>query len=77
VEIRIEDNGPGIPDEIIGKIFDPFFTTKELGKGTGQGLSIAHTMVTEAHHGCLEVESQPGVGTIFRIQIPLTPPENE
>jgi PAS domain S-box-containing protein len=77
VEILIEDNGPGIPDEVIDKIFDPFFTTKELGKGTGQGLSIAHTVVTEAHHGCLKVESQPGVGTTFRIQIPLAPPDEK
>ena len=73
VEIRVADNGPGIPPEIKDRIFDPFFTTKEPGKGTGQGLAIAHRVITELHGGELAVESTPGQGTTFIIRLPLEP----
>ncbi|MEJ2609916.1 MAG: ATP-binding protein [Candidatus Thiodiazotropha sp.] len=72
-EIDVSDNGPGIPQNIINKVFDPFFTTKEVGKGTGQGLSIAHSVIVEQHGGNLSVESEPGKGTTFTIQLPLEP----
>lgn len=70
VEIQIEDSGCGIPDEIRHRIFDPFFTTKAIGKGTGQGLSIAYSVVVQKHGGKLWCDSQPGVGTTFFIQLP-------
>ncbi len=70
VEIRFADDGGGIPDEIRHRIFEPFFTTKEVGKGSGQGLSIAHQVVTEQHAGTLEVEVDPGVGSTFVIRLP-------
>ena len=73
VEIRIADTGPGIPEAIRDKIFDPFFTTKEVGKGTGQGLAIAHTVVVEQHGGQLTFETAEGEGTTFIICLPLTP----
>jgi signal transduction histidine kinase len=72
VEIRIADTGPGIPAAIRDKIFDPFFTTKEVGKGTGQGLAIAHTVVVEQHGGQLTFETAEGEGTTFSIRLPLT-----
>jgi PAS domain S-box-containing protein len=71
VEIRFEDNGPGIPEDIIKKVFDPFFTTKEVGKGTGQGLSIAHSVIKEMHRGTLTVTSEEGDGTCFTIRLPV------
>jgi len=72
VEIRIADTGPGIPEVIRDKIFDPFFTTKEVGKGTGQGLAMAHTVVVEQHGGQLTCETAEGEGTTFIIRLPLT-----
>ncbi|MCG8587941.1 MAG: PAS domain S-box protein [Proteobacteria bacterium] len=75
VVVEVVDDGGGIPEEIRGRIFDPFFTTKEVGKGTGQGLSIAHSVVTEKHGGRIEVESEPGEGTCFRIWLPLDEPD--
>ena len=63
VEVRIRDNGSGIPPEIRSKIFDPFFTTKPTGSGTGLGLSISRDIVVSEHHGSLTVESEPGVYT--------------
>lgn len=71
VQIRIADNGPGIPISIQGKLFDPFFTTKEIGKGTGLGLSISYQIITERHGGTLVVQSAPGQGTEFVIEIPI------
>jgi PAS domain S-box-containing protein len=71
-EIRIGDTGTGIPPEIQAKIFDPFFTTKEVGRGTGQGLAISHTVVVEKHHGKLDFETEPGKGTTFIIRLPLS-----
>lgn len=69
--IEISDDGCGIPKSIIEKVFDPFFTTKEIGKGTGQGLAIARSVIVEKHHGKLTVESEPGQGTTFRIWLPI------
>ena len=70
-EIRIRDTGTGIPEGIRERIFDPFFTTKEVGKGTGQGLAIARTVVTEKHGGSLTFESTVGTGTTFIIRLPV------
>ena len=68
-EVRVRDNGPGIPDEIRGKIFEPFFTTKEVGEGTGLGLSICHRLVSEME-GRIRVESKPGEGSEFTLEFP-------
>ena len=70
VEIRIGDTGGGIPLEVRAKIFDPFFTTKEIGKGTGQGLAIARSVVVDKHHGSIEFETVLGEGTTFIIRLP-------
>lgn len=69
--IAIKDNGPGIPKNIINKIFDPFFTTKEVGKGTGQGLSISYDIINNKHQGSLTVDSEVDEGTCFTIRLPL------
>jgi len=71
VEITVTDSGTGITDEVVDKIFDPFFTTKQLGKGTGQGLAIVYSTITERHNGTIECETKIGVGTTFRVSIPL------
>ncbi len=71
IEIRIADTGIGMPAEIHDKIFDPFFTTKEVGRGTGQGLTIAHDVISDKHGGTLTFESLEGEGTTFIIQLPL------
>ncbi len=70
VEIVIEDNGCGIPKENLERIFDPFFTTKEIGKGTGQGLAIARSIIVEKHAGTIAVDSQVGRGTQMRLRLP-------
>jgi signal transduction histidine kinase len=70
VVISITDTGTGIPEEIRDRIFDPFFTTKEVGKGTGQGLAIARSVVTEKHGGTLTFVSEVGVGTTFFLRLP-------
>jgi signal transduction histidine kinase len=72
-EIRISDNGSGIPKEIQNRIFEPFFTTKEVGKGTGQGLFLAYMTIVKKHMGTLTFESQPNQGTTFIIGLPLHP----
>jgi len=71
VEIRVSDTGTGIPRENLERIFDPFFTTKPVGKGTGQGLTIAHDIVVNKHGGSIDVESQVGRGTTFTVRLPL------
>ncbi|MDJ0815054.1 MAG: ATP-binding protein [Desulfobacterales bacterium] len=78
-EIRISDNGAGIPEDIRTKIFDLFFTTKGAGKGSGQGLAISHSVIVEKHKGSLDLESQEGRGTTFIIGLPLgaEPKEDE
>lgn len=70
VRIDIEDNGTGIAQDVLPKIFDPFFTTKAVGKGTGMGLSISYKIIQE-HGGRIDVHSEPGVGTIFSIFLPI------
>ncbi len=72
VEVRIRDTGTGIPVSARAKIFDPFFTTKAVGKGTGQGLYIAHTVVAKKHDGALTFETELGKGTTFIIRLPVT-----
>jgi len=69
--VEIEDTGTGIPERIRGRIFEPFFTTKEVGKGSGQGLAIAHSVVTKKHGGTLTFRTQEGQGTTFIIRIPV------
>jgi signal transduction histidine kinase len=71
IEIRITDNGNGIPDDIKEKIFQPFFTTKPTGEGTGLGLSMSYDIITKGHGGELKVETKEGEGTEFIILIPL------
>jgi PAS domain S-box-containing protein len=71
VEIMLEDNGCGIPPENLERIFDPFFTTKEVGKGTGQGLAIARSIVVEKHGGSLEARSEVGRGTGMTVRLPI------
>jgi signal transduction histidine kinase len=70
-EIRIADTGTGIPEAIRNRIFDPFFTTKEIGKGTGQGLSIARSVVVDKHGGSIRFETEEGKGTTFILCLPL------
>jgi signal transduction histidine kinase len=72
VEIRIRDNGTGIPPEVKDKMFNPFFTTKPAGEGTGLGLSISHDIIVKQHAGSIEVDTQPGEFTEFRIILPRT-----
>jgi len=69
VEVKIGDNGPGIPADVVPRIFDPFFTTKDVGEGTGLGLAIVHELV-ERHGGTIEVDSQVGRGTSFTVTLP-------
>jgi signal transduction histidine kinase/HAMP domain-containing protein len=76
VEIAIADTGAGIPEEIRDRIFDPFFTTKEVGKGTGQGLALAHSAIVVKHGGTLRFESECGKGTTFFIRLPVNAPES-
>ncbi|MBC8317876.1 MAG: response regulator, partial [Desulfobulbaceae bacterium] len=71
VEVRITDSGTGIPEEARARVFDPFFTTKKVGKGTGQGLAIAHDVVTQKHGGDLSFETEMGKGTTLIIRLPL------
>jgi signal transduction histidine kinase len=71
IVIKFRDNGPGIPEETVGKIFEPFFTTKAVGEGTGLGLSIVHGII-ERHGGDIRVESRLGVGTTFTVELPLS-----
>jgi two-component system NtrC family sensor kinase len=70
VEIRVRDNGTGIPAELTEKIFNPFFTTKPAGEGTGLGLSMSHDIIVKQHGGTIEVETKPGEFTEFRIVLP-------
>jgi len=70
VEIRIRDNGTGIPPEVKEKMFNPFFTTKPAGEGTGLGLSICHDIIVKQHGGSIEVETQPGEFTEIKVILP-------
>ena len=73
VVVEVEDNGPGIPSNVIAHIFDPFFTTKEVGKGSGMGLNISHNIVVQKHHGRFDVTSEPG-RTLFQVRLPREAP---
>ena len=70
MEIKVDDNGNGIPEKVLDKIFQPFFTTKPTGQGTGLGLSLSYDIV-KAHGGELKVESKQGDGANFKIELPL------
>jgi signal transduction histidine kinase len=72
VEIRIRDNGTGIPQEVRDKMFNPFFTTKPAGEGTGLGLSMSHDIIVKQHGGTIDVDTEPGQFTEFRIVLPRT-----
>jgi PAS domain S-box-containing protein len=72
-QIRITDSGSGIPENIRQRVFDPFFTTKGVGKGTGQGLAIAHSVIVDKHGGSIQFSSEVGKGTTFTILLPLQP----
>src|SRR5258706_15330790 len=76
VLIEVQDNGSGIDPAILDRIFDPFFTTKPPGEGTGLGLSISYGIVQD-HGGSIDLESTPGKGTCFKIQLPLAPPPKQ
>ncbi len=73
VEISVKDTGSGIPDAIRNRVFDPFFTTKEVGKGTGQGLALAYTVVVKKHGGKIWFETEVGQGTSFFVTLPIQP----
>lgn len=70
-EIRVADTGTGIPEAIRAKVFDPFFTTKEVGRGTGQGLAIARSVVCDKHGGTIDFETEPSRGTTFVVRLPI------
>jgi signal transduction histidine kinase len=70
VEIRIRDNGTGIPPEVKDKMFNPFFTTKPAGEGTGLGLSLSHDIIVKQHGGTIEVDTEPGEFTEIKIVLP-------
>jgi len=70
VEVRISDTGVGMEPEVQEQIFDSFFTTKEVGKGTGQGLAIAHSVLVDKHHGTIDVVSELGRGSTFIVRLP-------
>jgi signal transduction histidine kinase len=71
VRVEIEDNGPGMTEEVRKRVFEPFFTTKSVGIGTGLGLSVSYFIITENHRGTMAVESAPGQGACFIIRIPV------
>jgi signal transduction histidine kinase len=75
VEVRIADNGAGIPEEYVGKVFEPFFTTKPTGFGnTGLGLSLSHDIVSKGHGGSMRVEAGVEEGAEFIVSLPLQLP---
>lgn len=75
-EVWVEDNGSGIAPEHLARVFDPFFTTKPVGRGTGLGLSLAYGIV-QKHHGRIDVRSEPGRGSCFRVTLPVRRPGGE
>jgi PAS domain S-box-containing protein len=77
-EIRVQDTGTGIPEKIRSRVFEPFFTTKDVGKGTGQGLAMAHSIIVKKHGGKIWFESETGKGTTFFLRLPLDmePPQH-
>lgn len=77
VRIAVADTGCGMSEDIVNRIFDPFFTTKEVGKGTGQGLSLAYNIIVNHHHGAINVHTQENIGTTFTIELPIAKTEIE
>jgi two-component system, NtrC family, sensor kinase len=73
--VEVADTGMGVPPEVRDRIFEPFFTTKEVGKGTGQGLAVVHTVVVKHHRGTVDFTSEVGRGSTFRLRLPLQPAE--
>jgi two-component system, NtrC family, sensor kinase len=71
VDIAVQDTGAGIPEKIKARVFDPFFTSKQVGKGTGQGLSLAHSVIVKKHAGQIWLESELRKGTTFFVRLPL------
>ena len=71
IEIAVRDEGAGIAPQVLKNLFVPFFTTKEVGKGTGQGLSLSRSLIVDRHAGVLGVDSTPGVGTTFTVRLPV------
>jgi signal transduction histidine kinase len=71
IVIQVSDTGKGIPEGVRDRIFDPFFTTKEVGRGSGQGLAISHTIINEKHNGEISFNSVIGEGTTFTVRIPI------
>jgi signal transduction histidine kinase len=76
VRVEIQDNGSGIPKDVLPRIFDPFFTTKDVGQGTGMGLAISYKIVQQ-HGGRILVDTEPGAGTVFSILLPVQPMEQD
>jgi signal transduction histidine kinase len=72
VAVRVSDTGPGIPERIRARVFEPFFTTKPVGKGSGQGLAIAYSVIVDKHRGTITFETQEGSGTTFIVRLPLS-----
>ena len=77
VIIEVSDTGVGIPPEVADRIFEPFFTTKEVGKGTGQGLALAYSLVVDRHGGYIGFDSLPGAGTTMTVRLPITVPDRK
>jgi signal transduction histidine kinase len=77
VVLEVEDNGPGMTEDIRLRVFEPFFTTKEPGVGTGLGLTVSYMIVTQNHKGFMEVQSAPRGGTIFKVRLPTGGDRNE
>jgi len=77
VEIRVSDDGGGMPESVARRVFEPFFTTKPIGKGTGQGLPLSRNIIVNKHSGELDFETRPGQGTTFIIRLPITDPAAE
>jgi signal transduction histidine kinase len=76
VAITVGDTGGGIPEDIRDRVYDPFFTTKEVGKGTGQGLALAHNTIVIKHGGTLRFETECGKGTTFFFRLPIKATES-
>lgn len=70
--VEVEDSGIGMSEDIVARVFDPFFTTKVVGRGTGQGLSLVYDIIQTKHRGKLSVRSEPGIGTTFRVELPMS-----
>jgi two-component system, NtrC family, sensor kinase len=71
IEVRIRDNGEGIPNDVLPKIFNPFFTTKPAGSGTGLGLSLRYQIIVDQHKGAIRVDTQEGEYTEFTVSLPV------